>query len=193
MARVNDVGGQSGFGPVLVDQDEPPFSADWEARVYALNIAMLRRGLYNLDQFRDAIERMPPGEYLAASYFERWLVAIETLTSETPTSETPTSETRRPAMADPGPARFVVGDRVRTRAVDPPHHTRLPRYARGQVGEVVDVQGSWPLADERAQGLATARVEPVYTVRFAAGDLWGAADRHWVQVELWESYLEAVG
>ena len=81
MARVNDVGGQSGFGPVRVEPDEPPFHADWEARVYALNVAMLRRGVYDLDQFRDAIERMPPAEYLAASYFERWLHAVETLTA----------------------------------------------------------------------------------------------------------------
>ncbi len=80
MARVNDVGGQSGFGPVAVEPDEPPFHADWEARVYALNVAMLRRGVYNLDQFRDAIERMPPEQYLAASYYERWLFAVESLT-----------------------------------------------------------------------------------------------------------------
>ena len=80
MSRVNDVGGQSGFGPVTVESDEPPFHADWEARVYALNVAMLRRGVYNLDQFRDAIERMPPAEYLAASYYERWLFAVESLT-----------------------------------------------------------------------------------------------------------------
>jgi nitrile hydratase subunit beta len=81
MSRVNDVGGQFGFGPIAVEEDEPPFHADWEARVYALNVAMLRRGVYNLDQFRDAIERMPPAEYLAASYYERWLHAVETLTA----------------------------------------------------------------------------------------------------------------
>jgi nitrile hydratase len=81
MSRVNDVGGQSGFGAVAVEPDEPPFHADWEARVYALNVAMLRRGVYNLDQFRDAVERMPPAEYLAASYYERWLYAVETLSA----------------------------------------------------------------------------------------------------------------
>ena len=82
MSRVNDVGGQTGFGELRIEADEPPFHADWEARVYALNGALLRRGVYNLDQFRDAIERMPPAEYLAASYYERWLVAVETLTSD---------------------------------------------------------------------------------------------------------------
>lgn len=80
MSRVNDVGGQTGFGAVPTEGDELAFHADWEARVYALNTALLRRGLYNLDQFRDAVERMPPGEYLAASYYERWLAAIERLT-----------------------------------------------------------------------------------------------------------------
>ncbi|HEX5121482.1 MAG TPA: hypothetical protein VFW65_40390 [Pseudonocardiaceae bacterium] len=81
MGRVNDVGGQTGFGEIAVDLDEPAtFHADWEARVYALNVALLRRKVYTIDQFRDAIERMPPERYLAASYYERWLTAIETLT-----------------------------------------------------------------------------------------------------------------
>jgi nitrile hydratase len=84
VARVNDVGGQSGFGRIEVEPDEPPFHADWEARVYALNVALLRRGVYDLDRFRDAIERMPPADHLAASYYERWLFAIEVLTAQPP-------------------------------------------------------------------------------------------------------------
>lgn len=82
MSRVNDVGGQTGFGPVEREKDEPAFHADWEARVYALNTALVRRGVYTLDEFRDAVERMPPQDYLAASYYERWLSAIERLTRE---------------------------------------------------------------------------------------------------------------
>lgn len=83
MSRINDVGGQYGFGPVpSPERDEPAFHADWEARVFALNAALLRRGVYSLDELRDAIERMPPADYLAASYYERWLTAIETLARE---------------------------------------------------------------------------------------------------------------
>lgn len=83
MSRINDVGGQTGFGPVPTPElDEPLFHADWEARVFALNSALVRRGLYTLDEMRDAIERMPPQEYLATSYYERWLTAIETLARE---------------------------------------------------------------------------------------------------------------
>jgi nitrile hydratase len=35
-----------------------------------------------LDEFRHAIERMPPEEYARASYYEKWLVAIELLLRE---------------------------------------------------------------------------------------------------------------
>ena len=82
MSRINDVGGMAGFPPVTEEPDEPPFHADWEAHVFALNGALIKRGVYNLDEFRDAIERMPPDEYLAASYYERWFTAITTLLGE---------------------------------------------------------------------------------------------------------------
>ncbi len=39
-------------------------------------------GVYNLDEFRDAVERIPPQEYLAASYYEKWFRAITTLLSQ---------------------------------------------------------------------------------------------------------------
>jgi nitrile hydratase subunit beta len=82
------VGGQTGFGPVPVGgdaggapghDDSPPFHADWEARVFALAGVLRRRGVFNGDEFRDAIESLPPERYLAASYYERWLDAIEAL------------------------------------------------------------------------------------------------------------------
>lgn len=84
---------------------------------------------------------------------------------------------------------FAPGDQVRTSRADPPHHTRLPRYARGATGTVVEQQGSHPLPDDRARGLH-AEPEPVYAVRFAARDLFGEGD-HMVTVDLWHSYLRA--
>jgi nitrile hydratase subunit beta len=50
--------------------------------VFAVQRVLLRRGVYNLDEFRDAIERMQPQEYLASSYYERWMAGIETLLAE---------------------------------------------------------------------------------------------------------------
>jgi nitrile hydratase beta subunit-like protein len=76
---------------------------------------------------------------------------------------------------------------VRTSRIDPPHHTRLPRYARGAVGTVVDLQGRHPLPDDRARR-RPAEPEPVYAIRFRAGELFGVGD-HTVTVDLWESYL----
>jgi nitrile hydratase len=82
MSRINDVGGLHGFPPVEQELDEPPFHADWEAHVFAISRALIGQGVYNLDEFRDAIERMPPEEYLAASYYERWFHAITRLLVE---------------------------------------------------------------------------------------------------------------
>ncbi|XVQ10548.1 hypothetical protein ACQP1W_49960 [Spirillospora sp. CA-255316] len=80
MSRVHDMGGQLGFGPVpAVVGDEPPFHADWEARVFALSSVLLRSGVFNVDEFRDAIESLPPETYLRSSYYERWLLAMEGL------------------------------------------------------------------------------------------------------------------
>ncbi len=79
MARMNDVGGMEGFPPVAQEADEPAFHADWEAHVFALNSALIGRGLYNLDEFRDAIEQLPPQAYLASSYYEKWFHAITSL------------------------------------------------------------------------------------------------------------------
>ena len=86
---------------------------------------------------------------------------------------------------------FSPGDRVRADRTDPPHHTRLPRYARGATGTVVEQQGRYPLPDRRARQLP-AEPEPVYTVRFAAAELFGEGD-HTVTIDLWESYLRPAG
>ncbi|WP_225993230.1 SH3-like domain-containing protein [Actinomadura rudentiformis] len=93
------------------------------------------------------------------------------------------------AQDQPSSAAFTLGDRVRVRAVDPEHHTRVPRYVRGQLGEIVHSHGAAPLPDDRARGIEPPRVETVHVVRFAARDLWGVGD-HTVAVDLWESYLE---
>jgi nitrile hydratase len=82
MGRINDVGGMEGFPSIGREIDEPAFHADWEAHVFALNRALIGRGVYNLDEFRDAVERLPPQVYLASSYYEKWLRAITTLLAE---------------------------------------------------------------------------------------------------------------
>src|SRR3712207_9509407 len=74
--------GMAGFPVIIYAPDEPPFHSDCEAHVFALNGALIKRGIYNLDEFRDAQERLPVEQYLAASYYERWFAAIRTLLVE---------------------------------------------------------------------------------------------------------------
>ena len=90
------------------------------------------------------------------------------------------------------PARFAIGQRVRTLAEPAPHHTRLPGYFRGKVGTIERVLGAHVFADAHARGLGE---DPhwLYTVVFDATELWGAgADpNHRVSFDAWEPYLEA--
>ncbi len=82
MNGVHDMGGMDGFGPVVAEKNEPVFHADWERRAFALATVAWRLAPANVDEFRHAIERIPPARYLASSYYERWLAAAETLLVE---------------------------------------------------------------------------------------------------------------
>jgi nitrile hydratase subunit beta len=89
MSGTHDLGGRHGFGALAIEVDEPPFHHEWEARVFALNRLLLREGRYTLDEFRAAVERMPADAYHAASYYERWLDAIERLVAEKGIADAP--------------------------------------------------------------------------------------------------------
>jgi nitrile hydratase subunit beta len=82
MNGVHDLGGMQGFGPVEREEHEPVFHAPWEAAVLAMMRAGARHGLYNIDEFRHAIERMRPADYLSATYYEKWLDGIVRLFTE---------------------------------------------------------------------------------------------------------------
>lgn len=195
------MGGMHGFGPVSAEPDEPVFHARWEGKVRVMMARTLGR-YYNLDEFRHAIERMPADEYLRASYYEKWLHAVQTLLLEKgvityeevatgrasgPVPQSPSTDRRPPPLN----ARFQPGDRVVTRNLHPKGHTRLPRYARGKHGVVRTVNGPFLLPDANAHG-KPPDWQACYAVEFSATDLWGQAtpadDR--VCVDLWESYLD---
>jgi nitrile hydratase beta subunit len=87
--------------------------------------------------------------------------------------------------------RFKAGDKVVARNINPPTHTRLPRYIRGKRGVVQRNHGGFAFADTRAHGLGD-QPHHVYSVRFEARELWGddAAPRDAVYIDLWEPYIE---
>jgi len=79
MNGAHDLGGMHGFGPVDPEPNEPVFHAEWERRVFALNVSAGFLGTWNIDMSRHARELMPPAEYLATSYYEHWLWGLEHL------------------------------------------------------------------------------------------------------------------
>jgi len=77
MNGVHDIGGMDGFGPVRPEAGEPVFHESWEGRVFAMRMAGAGRPREPIDAGRHRIERLGPVRYLASSYYERWLAAME--------------------------------------------------------------------------------------------------------------------
>ncbi len=205
MDGMHDLGGRQGFGAIRHTPDAPAFHARWEVRANSLYAFAVRRGIFNMDEYRHAIERMEPRHYLAASYYERSLTSLATLLVEKGVVTREELEARAqglfPLAAASGPGRTNVptrerlkpGDRVRVRADYVPGHVRMPAYIRGKAGVVVSESPAYPFPDAHAHGVE-AQDEPTYDVRFRSEDLWpDAADDALVHVGVFESYLERVG
>lgn len=94
--------------------------------------------------------------------------------------------THREATAAP---RFKVGDRVKTRNINPSGHTRLPRYARDKYGVIEAAYGVHVFPDAHAHGEGE-NPEHLYSVRIEADELWGLQQKETVNIDLWESHLE---
>ena len=219
MNGAHDMGGSHGFGPVLDEEDEPVFHAHWEARVLALTLAAGAGGRWNIDMSRFAREDTAPTDYLTRSYYETWLYGLQKLivqeglvTAEEVAaaldggSFDPVSEPRltaarvEPAMTagrsnqidvDVAP-RFAVGQTVRAGSSAPRGHTRLPRYVRGHAGMVDRDHGVFSFPDTNAHG-GGPKPQHVYSVRFDAGELWGADSQGGaVYMDLWDDHLEPI-
>ena len=202
MDGVHDLGGKQGFGRVRYTQNATAFHAPWEVRANCLYGFAVRSGIFNMDEYRHAIERMDPRHYLTASYYERSLTGFLTLCVEkgVVTHEELESRARGavPLSAPSAPGRtnvaarerFEVGERVRVRMDYVPGHVRMPAYIRGKTGVVVGISPPYPFPDAHAHGMP-AQDEPTYDVRFLSEDLWpGSAERALVHAGVFESYLE---
>ncbi len=82
MGGPHDLGGLTGFGPIVREEDEPVFHEEWEGHALAVARAMMGGGYFNLDEFRHAQERMEPSHYLGSSYYEHWLEGTITMLVE---------------------------------------------------------------------------------------------------------------
>ena len=215
MDSIHDMGGMDGFGKVEAEPNEPPFHATWEGRVLALQRAMGYAGAWHIDHSRHAQERLHPITYLSASYYQRWALAMEmnlvergfasaeelkaghalTAAKPLPRKLSPAAVARLSRGSffrqQQAPARFAVGERVRTRNIHPKSHTRLPRYARGKLGVIERCQGCHMFPDSVASDRGD---DPqwLYTVAFDGRELWGRDTDPTlkVSIEAFEPYLE---
>ena len=210
------MGGMHGFGAVVTPGSDRVAEHPWELRVFALSTLV---GIHGIGEGsgRAIREEMPPADYLAAGYYERWLWSTEqrllrhgTIAEsdvddwvvrlragdDAPRSEDPEAarrvvEATRAAspLGRAATARFAPGDPVRVRRMRPAGHTRCPRYVRGVAGTVEAVRGVDAFPDI---GPYEGPEEAVYAVAFASGDLFGPSDegRWTVVLDLFESYLE---
>lgn len=202
MDGMHDLGGKQGFGPVRHSPVAEVFHAAWEKKANALYALAVKHGVFNMDEYRHAIERMEPRHYLSASYYERSLTSLATLLVEKGVVTRDELE-RRAGGAFPlalasapgrsnveGRERFAPGDRVRVKSDQVPGHVRMPAYVRGHVGTVVSESPAYPFPDAHAHGV-DAIEEPTFDVRFAATDLWpNTVDAAFVHVGVFQSYLE---
>ena len=202
MDGMHDLGGKQGFGPVRHSPKAQVFHADWEKRVNAMYSLAVKRGVFNMDEYRHAIERMEPRHYLAAGYYERTLTSLATLCVEKGLVTRDELERRAqgafPLSSASAPGRsnrsdrerFAPGDRVTVLADYVPGHHRLPAYIRGKSGVVVSESPVYPFPDAHAHGVHAAD-EPTYDVRFNTAELWpDSADAAFVHVGVFQSYLQ---
>ena len=217
MNGIHDMGGMHGMGSIQEERNEPVFHHPWEGRLFALRRAMGAWGKWNVDVSRHEVELVPPADYLRMSYYERQFAAFLVLLQKRGFITSAELDAGRPAPESPiaipalstdkaaqmvakgvptsrdAPvtARFERGQRVRARNINPPGHTREPRYVRGKLGIIHRDHGVFVFPDTNAHFLGE-KPQHVYSVRFAARELWGAdaAPQDGVYVDLWDDYLE---
>jgi nitrile hydratase len=202
MDGMHDLGGKEGFGPVRHSKNAAVFHDDWEIRANALYSLAVKCGVFNMDEYRHAIERMEPRHYLSASYYERSLTALASLCVEkglvTREQLEQLAQGGYPLALPAAPGRsnhpqrqsFLPGDQVRVRDEHVPGHMRMPGYLRGKCGVVISKSPNYPFPDAHGHGIH-AEDEPTYDVRFEASHVWpNDTENAQVHAAIFESYLE---
>ena len=205
MNGVHDLGGMDGFGPVDVEANEPVFHQPWEGRVWGMMRQVRALPGKPAGRMRPVIESMEPARYLTASYYERFLHAVETAALEKGVVAREEladrveflrshPEAPLPRRVEPAAAAGMLGT-LRTQA-KPEADGPPPRFKPGDpvAARNLNPQGHTRLPRYirgkrgvivrvngwyRLQDDEVERLGPnpqtVYTVRFAGSEVWGPA------------------
>jgi nitrile hydratase beta subunit len=201
MDGMHDLGGKQGFGKINYLQ--PSHDETWEPLARALTALAVKKKIYNMDEYRHAIERMAPVHYLSAPYYERVLTAAATLYVEKGVITAnelaalvdgtfPLSKPIGPGRLNAPVQKFRIGETVRVKNEFVSGHVRMPGYIRGKQGVVVAESPPYPFPDAAAHNLPVTE-EPTYDVRFRSAELWpDASDEAFIHVGVFQSYLTKI-
>jgi nitrile hydratase len=206
MDGVHDMGGMHGFGPVVEPGSGLPYHERWEPRAFAIQLLVGIEGLGAGPGGRPVREEMDPADYLAASYYERWLYSAEQRLLRKGTIAPGDIERvmqrieagdQAPTHRDAAMAERVVADLKTAFPMDPPPS---PDDVRFRPGQEVRVKRMHPAGHTRCPRYARGATgviqavrgadrlpdrsvygekvapEPVYSVAFRSKELWGASE-----------------
>ncbi len=92
-------------------------------------------------------------------------------------------------------ARFASGDAVRVLDTEKEgHHIRTPDYAKGKLGWIVQILGSFPNPESLAYGGDGLPEKPLYKVGFRQSDLWDSYEgspEDILFIDIYEHWLES--
>ena len=215
------MGGRYGDGEIQpASINDKNFKEKWHSRALAVTLATGSLKQWNLDMSRHARECLPPKDYCAFSYYDKWISALANLLVNKgvisadefldPIRKTHPLSSRKLLAADVAEVlskgaptsrsvvdspKFLVGQRVKTRrAVNKfisGGHTRLPKYVEKCEGKIEIYHAAHVFPDTHAHNLGE-QPEHLYTVLFLASELWESPENpsDTLCVDIWESYLE---
>lgn len=205
---------------LIRDDDGALYADEAAARSIAIVMKLFQQGHYSWPEWVDkfSVEISPPGHYrhsaegakaaeavltgdgksINRNYAKLWLAACEKLLLEKGLLTAPELDARFAALRAENRSgnRFAVDDRVVVRDIEPVGHAHLPLFVRGKTGVVERCLGDFAFP-EMATPAGTVEAgesshQPVYSIRFAARELWGAdaPGRDSVHFSIWHDYLK---
>ncbi len=205
---------------LIRDDDGALYADEAVARNIAIVMKLFEQGHYAWPEWVDkfSVEISPPGHYrhsaeaaeaaeavlsgdaksINRNYAKLWLAACEKLLLEKglltrPELDAKLAELRAENRSGDD---FTVGDQVVVGDIEPVGHAHLPLFVRGKTGVVERRLGDFafpemPAPDGTTEARESSR-QPIYSVRFAARELWGpeAPARDSVNFSIWHDYLK---
>ncbi len=205
----------------LIREDDGALYADQAAaRAIAIVMKLFEGEHYSWPEWVDkfSVEIAPPGHYrhsedgarnaeavlsgdgksINRNYAGLWLAACEKLLLEKGlVTRSELDGTFAALRGEKGSSKeFIINDRVVVRDIEPVGHAHLPLFVRGKTGVVERRLGDFPFPiTSMPDGTADPGgkiLQPVYSVRFTAQELWGsdALGKDSVNFSIWHSYLK---